>query len=503
MMELQHMRLGGFRPVYTGLLRQEETLESIVPDALPDMKQIIEASGVALLRQKETVDGSVRVTGSARVTVLYQPEGEQPPCSLVLSIPFLCSEDQPVIREGHRTLASVQVLHADARMLNPRKILVRIDVAAAVSVCAEENSEVCTGVGGEDSHSLQTLTERHRNYMMTDICDKSFSFSDVLRLPAAKQAVSLLNTRAEITCVEAKVIGKKLVVKGEVTLTGRYLHDGGTTVTRFDLPFSQILELSVGGDDCDVRTETALTGMSCELRSDSELEVKFDLLLQAAVFQEQELDLLADLYSTSVPIEVVRDTLNLCSRVDQGAQRQSIRQICAAEIPARSVTEYRLTLGELEQAPAGDERISATVKTYADILCVSEENELFSMSCIIPVTCELPVRPGDACICRCALTGERSALPTADGIDLRFNVEFSYLSTNENCVHCVSAVRPGQEDPAAGERPSLVIRMLGEGERLWDVAKSCGSTVADIRSANALDDADAASGTLLLIPRCR
>ena len=36
-MELHNKRLGGFRPVYHALLRQEETLESIVPDALPDI----------------------------------------------------------------------------------------------------------------------------------------------------------------------------------------------------------------------------------------------------------------------------------------------------------------------------------------------------------------------------------------------------------------------------------------------------------------------------------
>ena len=34
-MELQHTKLGGFRPVYDNLIRQEETLEIIVPDALP------------------------------------------------------------------------------------------------------------------------------------------------------------------------------------------------------------------------------------------------------------------------------------------------------------------------------------------------------------------------------------------------------------------------------------------------------------------------------------
>ena len=44
-MELQNKRLGGFRPIYHTLLRQEETLESIVPDALPDKNRIKDAAG--------------------------------------------------------------------------------------------------------------------------------------------------------------------------------------------------------------------------------------------------------------------------------------------------------------------------------------------------------------------------------------------------------------------------------------------------------------------------
>ena len=54
-----------------------------------------------------------------------------------------------------------------------------------------------------------------------------------------------------------------------------------------------------------------------------------------------------------------------------------------------------------------------------------------------------------------------------------------------------------------GERPSLVLRTLGRGERLWDLAKTYGTTIADIISANELEGEAAAEGRLLLIPRRR
>ena len=45
--------------------------------------------------------------------------------------------------------------------------------------------------------------------------------------------------------------------------------------------------------------------------------------------------------------------------------------------------------------------------------------------------------------------------------------------------------------------------MVGSGERLWDIAKSYGTTAQDIMRANDLEEEPAPEGQLLLIPRKR
>ena len=85
---------------------------------------------------------------------------------------------------------------------------------------------------------------------------------------------------------------------------------------------------------------------------------------------------------------------------------------------------------------------------------------------------------------------------------MRFEAEFGWTLTREEQVSCVTDVKPGAaEEP--GARPSVVIRRVERGEALWDIAKACGSTVADICSANSLPGEEAAAGTLLLIPARR
>lgn len=503
-MELQRTQLGGFRPVYDTLLRQEETLESIVPDALPDIARIVEASGTAFLRQKETVDGSIRVTGTARTTILYLPEGDGAPCCLTLNIPFLCNGDHPSIREGSRTQVSLKIISADAQVLNPRKVLARVEVAVMVTVYAEENTEISTNIECHEDLVLQTLVESHKDFAAMDIVEKAFSFSDILRLPASKPVMGqLLSSRVELGCAEAKVIGKKLVVKGNGSLVVLYLSENGLTSARFELPFSQIMETSVSGEECEVRTEAMLTGLTCDLRDSGELEVNVEVLLQAAVQREREVSMLADLYSTVQPLDVEREMIRLSTLVDQGARRQIARQFCQSAVPAKQVIECRLTIGEVTQVPAGEGNVMITAKAYADVLFLSEEDTLCSMSYTIPATCELPVPADCKCTCHCQLAGELGATPVTGGLEVRFEAEFHYLVVRTNELVCVSAVRPGQAEECECERPSVIIRMVGEGERLWDIAKCCGSTVSDIQAANAMSCEDVSFGTLLLIPKCR
>ena len=92
-MELQRMTIEGYRCISQGMFTQEETLESIVPDACPDISRIVSAVGKVFLKDKEPGEGSMRLSGTAKVTVLYIPEGEGAPRSLEVAIPFQCVRD--------------------------------------------------------------------------------------------------------------------------------------------------------------------------------------------------------------------------------------------------------------------------------------------------------------------------------------------------------------------------------------------------------------------------
>ena len=73
-LELQRENISSYNLVLSTTVCQEETLETIVPDACPDILRILDTRAQACLTSKQVREGLVTVTGLVRTSVLYRPE---------------------------------------------------------------------------------------------------------------------------------------------------------------------------------------------------------------------------------------------------------------------------------------------------------------------------------------------------------------------------------------------------------------------------------------------
>lgn len=500
-MELKRVTLEGFRPVAHTTFSQEETLESIVPDAFPDIARVVSASGRAFLKDKELGEGVLRMTGTAKVTVLYIPEGEEMPRSLEVSIPFQCQRDDPRFHAGCPVLADVQAASADARTVNPRKLLARVSVSVWAAAYDRECRELSADLTGGEGEGLQKLVTPRKCCVVPDVAEKGFTFSDVLRPPASRPELEeLLQYRAELGTVDAKFIGRKLVLKGDVQLSVVYRSGQGICQTRFELPYSQILDMGEVPDEAEPEVAVVLKSVDCRAR-EGELEVAMEVLAQAAVWERRSVELISDAYCVGRPIDVERAPVRLCTMAERSSRREMGRKLCESGIPAKQVLDCSAALSSLAGAPA-EGGMEFTAQMNASVLYLSEDDALCGVETEIPVSCRVDVPEGCECACRCRPVGECTAVPVTGGLEVRFEAEFAWTVMKEEQAACVTGVKPGEERDT-GPRPSVVIRRVERGEALWDIAKSCGSTVEDIRCANTLPGEEAAVGTLLLIPARR
>ena len=425
---------------------------------------------------------------------------------LDVSIPFrVCAEGKD-IGPGCSVTACARLRRADTRAVNPRKVLVRAEAAVEVTVFTPMTKSICSQVPDAAKRNVEQLTETQEVYLTACVQEKPFTISEEVALSASKPAAAeLLKSRITLCRGESKIIGNKLIFKGSVDVSLLYRgEDDGVYTAGGELPFSQIMEVSGVGEGADCDILLTLSGGDCALTGGEGrmVGVSLDLLAQAVIREPRALEALTDAYSTGQPLDARRETYPLARRVDGGVRSQNAREVWETGTPVREVTDCRLTVGQVVRSREG-ERLILTAQTEVTILYTGEDGELYAAQRQVAVPCALDLPEECQCFCQCEGVGEVYAAPAAGGLEVRFTLDFRYRAQSRQQITALSSLEPGEPREGAGDQPSLVLRMLEQGERLWDVAKAYATTIADIISANELEDEAAAAGKLLLIPRKR
>lgn len=510
-LELTTINLNCYDMVLDTALLDEETLESIVPDAYPDIMRILDTEAIVCLSEKKAAEGRAEVSGTVRADILYLPEADGCVQRMTVSLPFSCSADLPAITASSHITALVTLRSADTRSLNPRKILTRVCVSVQLQVFTPRASNVSSDVCcGDEQGDIQQQCETQSAYMVMAVEEKPFTFSDELALPGSRARIqTLLKTRVDFACNESKIIGSKLIFKGEATLYLLYLDTAGSiSSAEFELPFSQIMEVVGVGEDADAALQITMTDCTCLPGGHGEDEgrmvsVSLSMLAQAVVREERQLQLLTDVYSTAYAVTAESRVYTFAHLADRGSRRVMMREILETAQPVREVYDVSIRTGQVSQTKTdGSAEVSA--EAMVSILYLSEDGLLYTETRTLTASCTLELP--DDCVLSCQGTcpGERFASPAASGIEVRFPILFTYLALIPRRAAGVSRVTRDENAPrnAAG-RPSIILRMVTEQEKLWDIAKSYGTTAADIMRANALTEEAIPTGQLLLIPKKR
>ena len=506
-LELDRTQRSGYEAVLDTTVCREETLESIVPDACPDILRICDTEGVVCLRDKVLQDGRVELSGSVRAALLYLPDGEEGIRRMEVELPFSCTLEHPALTPLCRVVALSRVQGADARLINPRKVLVRVDLAFCVQVYAPVEDDICSGVLAPEEAGVQQMSEQCDACTTVCVQEKPFTFSDEISLSGSKpEAEELLKCRAALRCSESKVIGNKLIFKGESQLQMLYRSSaGGLCTAEYELPFSQIMEITGAGEESTCDVYVVLTGLDCALDSGDgrTISVSMGLLAQAVVREERTLQMLTDVYSTAFQLTAESRTYTMGRLVEHGEKELTVREILETGMLAQEVSDAYVTIGAITQSRDG-RRVTLTAEANVTVLYLMEDGARTSITRQLQAACPLELPEEASCSCHCGCTAPVFATPTTGGIEVRFPVGFRYTAMTSRTTAAVSAVHMDEGTPRDHSgQPSIVLRMVGNGERLWDIAKSYGTTAQDIMCANALEEDVAPEGQLLLIPRKR
>ena len=502
--ELEQNSILCYEHVGQATVCQEETQETIVPDACPDILRIVDVCAQAFPSRWEIREGQVIVIGIIQASVLYMPENGDVLSHMDVRMPFSAQVNMDGVKSDSVLEVCSRVRQADARILNPRKLLLRCDLIVEVSAMQKRELITCSGLRNRDSERLcqmQTNTEYEK---LVSVPHRIFPLSEEVRLSGTQPSV-LLTSRAGVSCSECRLIGSKLIFKGKTDVELLLLSPDGSLEHRSEsFPFSQILEAKGAGESGNGSVRLEISEFSCVQPLDDpfRLLIEAEILAMGQVRERDTTDLLTDLYSTTHHTHFESQPLKLYSPSELTTIPQTIRDLVETDDVVRSICNSSFLLGHMIRIHEND-TLTLTAQGLVSVLYLDENQQLRCAKKEIEVSARVPALPGQEIYCQCVCPGELFATPCAGGIEVRLGVEYQILSCVSKTYQVVTQATLLEPRSNDTRRPSVILRLAEPGESLWDIAKACGTTKEQIMQANELTDEDIPPHKMLLIPSAR
>lgn len=502
-LELRQETVRGWERVCRTMLEQEETAEMIVPDACPDIWQVLDGEARLLLQRKEPQDGRGEFSGLLKTAILYQPEGEQGVRAMEVTLPFSASPELSQLTRRSILHVVPQVLGVEVHLLNPRKVLVKVGYRLDIQGFEPQALSLASYVEDPERCGIRQRMGQVSTFRTVYAQEKAFTYSDALVLPAGRpDPAELLAARAQCTCAEARVIGTKLVFKGEAVL--RLLcrgEDGNLFASDFRLPYSQIMDAGEDSEEGLCELDLIFTDVKCTQSEEDRRTFQVELALQAQALLRREVTVpvLQDLYSTTHALETETLPCPILRLLGQGEGQESLRVTLETDQTPVDLLDVQVRLGRGGQSQEGEERV-LTQEAEVIVLFRGEEG----LSCArqkVLAEHRLAGQRAGTCTFTAELLRDPTAAPMGEGIEVSFPLAFRWTAQEQEEGTAIGRVTVGEPLEAPAQRPSVTIRAVREGEDLWAVAKAYATTDAQIMEATGLTSGDLTPGQMLLIPR--
>lgn len=502
----------------------------IVPDTMDDMEQVMLDTGEVQIENVKNQGDKVAVRGKLEFQVLYHREsgGLQ---TLGGSIPFEETVNVPNLEEKDYVGLSWMLEDLNTDMINSRKLGVQAiitlqvrvetlrDVEAAVDVDMEGGSPMI-GAGlseGDMSGTVQVETlKRTANAAAIAVRRKdTYRIKEDLSLTGGKPNMGqLLWREMKLRDVSVKPLDGRLRLDGEMTVFVIYAAEDENMPVQWleeTLPFSGEMEMNDVKEDQIPMVTVRLSHKDIEAKPDydgemREMEVEAVLELDIKLYEEQEVEILSDMYSNMREIELTRReacfdqilTRNVCkSKISEKLklpQAQRILQICHN---AGTVKLDEVEIGQDCLEIDGVLEVSLLYLTSDDVSPVQSWVEQVPFHCVAEAR---GIRADSVYQLDAGLEQLSAVMMGGEMVEIKAVVALDFLVLQPVCEQVITgaAVKP-MDFQKLQELPGIVGYIVQPEDSLWEIAKKFHTTVGTIISTNELAEDQVKKGQRLLL----
>ena len=489
-MELNQTSICYYDKRLAGISSCTESSDSIVPDTFPDIGRVICAYGTAAVKDRTPQNGRLLISGAVQTTILYQPENAEGLRRLSVPISFAYIEECDGMDADAVCYVSCRVAAVDAVPVNSRKLNVSAQLCFEVECYCKADCQVTEGV---ELPQIQMLRTPHTVTVVQQAHSCPITILEDVTLQDAND-LQLLHTACTLKSTECRAMRGKVVLKGEAVLQCLALQeDDAVRVLSNSTPFTQILEIPDLEESDPVSVRLAAHEVDCRLESDGLLSYTISAEAAFTVRGTKSIQQIDDMYIPGKTLQIQEEKAALHSMPPLTPFAAEVNEtLQTAQHVSHIIHAGAVCCGAKRNTTTNTLQLTVAVQ----VLYLNDEQQLSALQRTLPLTAS------------CTAMGELSQIElnaraaAAGETGLLLSVAVSGMAAlEERCVFRNITALEESEAPKNNDGVTLVLRYIDQEQALWEVAKSCGTTMEAIRRANDLPpDAVSASKTMLLIP---
>lgn len=481
-------------------IKKDITLEEdyILPDIKPDILSVICSSGNTFIAKREMIGNKVKLDGGINLNITYlSASGE---CK-VLNPEISFSEliDTSLKNEDCDLIEKVDIKKIDVKILNERKILIRVLLDVNIQLCVKSDIEVLKDIG--NLSDLQKLEEKVMVKNLIGNGETKAQIKENIKLDESDNITDIISLDISLKNIENKISYNKVLIKADCILKIIYLTEDNRVCKKIqEIPVMGFIDvLNIDENNiCETRFCIKNIFINLDSTEDHSIYIEIDFDIFSDVYENKEINLIEDIYG-------LRSNINYTVREESNILAQDEEVIDYKEINEKVLIENINELFDVKQSinivsrTEGKEVVNYEAEIVLMYLFSSFDNQnINSKEIRLSFNFDVP-REKDRNI-RLNIDDNSSfeVLPDST-VDSKININI-ISDGDKKEINVIDNIEIS--DFSDDDAYSMVIYFVQKGDSLWKIAKKFRSTVEEIVKVNEIEEADKIDiGQRLYIPR--
>ena len=478
--------------------------DMIVPDSKPDILSTLNTSGMVCVYKKEVQSGRVRIDGNVNVYIMYLADSSEDKIrglntSLDFSENFIISDCTGDMRAELETC----IKNIECKVLNGRKVNIKVTLETRIKVFASEETEIICDL---EDKNIQVLKPTYKINSLIGTGETKTYVKETINIDTKDNLAEILKCNFRIINKDTKISYNKILSKAEIELKMMYLtEENQIKVITCNLPVVGFIDMPniTENSICDVNYQVKNTIIKPNAVEEHSIYVEIEIGISAECYEEKEINLVEDLYSTTSNLEFNKRSVTTISNKMERSQPLNINtKVNITEIIGNELIDV-----DVQPTITKTSKNNSKITYEGDLqltLLYSDENQMQTNSQNVTVPFEITIDNIENAenLEEVPTVEVKSSNCKVEGgavncnIDLMLNVG---LQQNTN-LEIINEINESEiEDP---QDYSIIIYIVKKGDTLWEIAKRFRSTVDDIVRVNGLENPNRIiEGEKLYIPK--